>query len=88
MHKTLPQPTVTRRVGMTNETDLPTAAVVNFVVLSRMFSCRYHPRYILLTTDVPPTGPEQATGAASRPRLRAHRKLETTPGTQEQQFGL
>ena len=42
---------------------------------------------VVLTTDVPPAGPEQATGAASRERPRAHNKPGTTAGTQTQHFG-
>ena len=42
----------------------------------------------ILTTDVPLAGPEQATGAASRQRLRAHSKPGTTRGTHEQLSGL
>ena len=98
MHQTLPQPTAARRVGMTNVTDLrrqwsssqlheaTTALAVN--VLSWMRCCRSQPCNIVLTTTVPPAGPEQATSVASRQRLRAHNKPETTPGTQKQPFGF
>ena len=42
----------------------------------------------MLKTDAPPAGPEQAKGAASRQRPRAHNKPGTTAGIQGQHLGL
>ena len=56
MHQTLPQPTITRRVGMTNVSDirrqwssshLPEATALAVVALSWMRCCRSQPRHIL-----------------------------------------